>query len=341
MRERSASGTARVLVTGAAGTVGSALCGQLANRVAALGLLDHADHGLLDISERIARDNADIEALDILCDIRDPERLARSVARFAPDTVIHCAALKHVHLGERHPGECVLTNLVGMRNALVAAHQAGARRFMLISTDKAAAPVCVMGATKRLAELFLNGFQRETRTDMQLKFVRFGNVMGSQGSVLPRFEAQIAAGGPLQITHPEMKRFFMSSNEAVRFIEAALLADGGAEPAGYFKDMGETVSIVELGQRLIAQSGRDIAIEYTGLRPGERLSEQLFDEYETVVPNVMPSVHGLMPKAAGAFGSAEILELESVARSFDDALVRQRVFAALDACLGRDLPLTA
>ncbi len=327
----------RVLVTGAAGSVGSALCGQFASHTSALGMLDHADHGLIEISERVARDNPDIEALDILCDIRDSERLARSVARFAPDTLIHCAALKHVHLGERHPGECVLTNLVGMRNALVAAHQAGARRFMLISTDKAAAPVCVMGATKRLAELFLNGFQHETRTDMQLKFVRFGNVMGSQGSVLPRFEAQIAAGGPLQITHPEMKRFFMSSDEAVRFIEAALLADGGAEPAGYFKDMGEPVSIVELGQRLIAESGRDIAIEYTGLRPGERLSEQLFDEYETAAASAVPGIFELRSGAA-EIGFDDVAELEEIARAMDDAVVRQRVMSMLDDKLGRELP---
>jgi O-antigen biosynthesis protein WbqV len=316
--------------------VGSALCGQIAPRVAALGLLDHADHGLLEVSERVERTNPDSQAVDYLCDIRDQERLTRAMTRFAPDTVIHCAALKHVHLGERHPGECVLTNLVGMRNALVAANQAGARRFMLISTDKAAAPVCVMGATKRLAELFLSGFQRETRTDMQLKFVRFGNVMGSQGSVLPRFEAQIAEGGPLQITHPDMKRFFMSSDEAVRFIEDALWAESGSEPAGYFKDMGEPISIVDLGERLIAQSGRDIAIEYTGLRPGERLNEQLFDEYETATPSAVAGMFEL--RSGGAYlGSDDVAELEEAARMMDDAVVRQRVMALVDSKLGREL----
>jgi dTDP-glucose 4,6-dehydratase len=227
-----------------------------------------------------------------------------------------------------------------MRNALVAAHEAGARRFMLISTDKAAAPVCVMGATKRLAELFLSGFQRETRTEMQLKFVRFGNVMGSQGSVLPRFEAQIAEGGPLTITHQDMKRFFMSSDEAVRFIEDALWAESGPEPAGYFKDMGEPVSIVDLAQRLIAESGRDIAIEYTGLRPGERLGEQLFDEFETVAATDIAGIYQLAAKNDASVSSADIDDLEAAARSLDDALVRQRAFAALDARLGRDLLLT-
>lgn len=328
-----------MLVTGAAGSVGSALCGQLAQRVAALGLLDHADHGLLDISERVAHDNPDINAVDYLCDIRDQERLTRAMTRFAPDTVVHCAALKHVHLGERHPGECVLTNLIGMRNALMAAQAAGAQRFMLISTDKAAAPVCVMGATKRLAELYLSGFQRETGTRMQLKFVRFGNVMGSQGSVLPRFQAQIAEGGPLKVTHADMKRFFMSPEEAVRFIEDALWAEGGAEPSGYFKDMGEAVSILELGRRLIAESGRDIAIEFTGLRAGERLNEQLFDEFETVSDTPAPGVFRITPNGGAAIDSEDIALLEAHARRMDDAIVRQRVFALLDACLTRDLSL--
>lgn len=327
----------RVLVTGAAGSVGSALCAELVQQdCTALALLDHSDHALLEATEAAMRAAPNLEIVDLLCDVRDQERLSRAVTRFQPDTVIHCAALKHVHLGERHPGECVLTNLVGMRNALVAAHQASARRFMLISTDKAAAPVCVMGATKRLAELFLSGFQRETRTDMQLKFVRFGNVMGSQGSVLPRFEAQIAKGGPLQITHPNMKRFFMSSNEAVRFIEDALGAESGSEPAGYFKDMGEPISIVDLGERLIAQSGRDIAIEYTGLRPGERLGEQLFDDYETATPSAVPGMFQI--RSGGAYlGSDDVAELEEVARVMDDAVVRQRVMAMVDSRLGREL----
>lgn len=326
----------RVLVTGAAGSIGTALSRALAARTSALGMLDHVDHGLLDVSERVMRENPNVQAEEYLCDIRDPQRMARTFSNFAPDTVIHCAALKHVHFGERHPGECVLTNLIGARNALVAAHAAGARHFMLISTDKAAAPVCVMGATKRLAELLLAGFQREMRTDMQLKFVRFGNVMGSQGSVVPRFEAQIAEGGPLQITHQDMKRFFMSPEEAVNFIEGALLLEGGSGPAGYFKDMGEPISILDLGRRLIADRNREIAIEYTGLRPGERLNEQLFDEFETVTPSSAPDVFCLSSSAT-ELSLAEVADLEAVARNMDDAFVRQHVMALLDAKLGRKL----
>jgi O-antigen biosynthesis protein WbqV len=279
-----------------------------------------------------------LQTTDALCDVRDSVRLDAWMRRIEPDVVIHSAALKHVHLGERHPVECVLTNLVGVRNALESASNAGASHFMLVSSDKAAAPTCVMGATKRLAELYLNGFQAERTSPMQLKSVRFGNVMGSQGSVLPRFTAQIEAGGPLEVTHPEMERFFMTAEEAVGLILSVAALDHADEESGaYFMEMGAPVSILELGKRLIEASGREIDIVFTGLRPGEKLREQLIDDYETAFPSALPGVFRITPRAADAYlTSADVAHLETIARTMSNAVVRQRVFAHLDHRLRRE-----
>lgn len=329
----------RVLITGAAGSIGGALAMRLAHfGCAHLAMLDQFDHGLIETVERARRLAPTLQVTEALCDVRDPGRLETWVRRIQPDVVIHSAALKHVHLGERHPVECVLTNLVGVRNALAAAANAGASHFMLISSDKAAAPSCVMGATKRLAELHLAGFQLERPTPMRLKSVRFGNVMGSQGSVVPRFETQIDAGGPLEVTHRDMERFFMSADEAVGLILTVTAHDDpGADGVGaYFMEMGDPVSILELGKRLIRASGRDIDIEITGLRPGEKLKEQMFDAYETAVATDLPNIFRVAPMAADAYvTSADVAHLESMARAMDDAVVRQRVFAHLDERLHR------
>jgi len=327
--------TKRVLVTGAAGSVGAALSTKLAKLGCAhLAMLDQFDHGLLDIVESVKRVAPGLPATEALCDVRDAARLAGWMRRIEPDVVIHSAALKHVHLGERHPVECVLTNLVGVRNAAIAATNAGAAHFMLVSSDKAAAPTCVMGATKRLAELFLAGFAFEHPTPMRLKSVRFGNVLGSQGSVLPRFAAQIEAGGPLEVTHPDMERFFMSPEEAVGLILSVTALE--QEQGAYFMEMGEPVSILDLGRELIALSGKPIGIEFTGLRPGEKLREQLIDDYEAAAPSALPNVFRVTPKAADAYlTSADVAHLETVARTMENAVVRQRVFAHLDERLRR------
>ncbi|HYD87549.1 MAG TPA: SDR family NAD(P)-dependent oxidoreductase [Vitreimonas sp.] len=329
----------RVLITGAAGSVGSALALRLAQfGCAHLAMLDQFDHGLIEVVEAVRRAAPKLQVTEALCDIRDSGRLDAWMRRIEPDVVIHSAALKHVHLGERHAAECVLTNLVGVRNALAAAANAGASHFMLVSSDKAAAPVCVMGATKRLAELHLIGFQMERNPAMRLRSVRFGNVLGSQGSVLPRFAAQIEAGGPLEVTHPDMRRFFMTPNEAVGLIlSVAAVDERGASGAGaYFMEMGEKISIMDIGRELIRRSGRDIAIEITGLRPGEKLEEQLADEHETVSPSQLAGVFRVSPLAADAYmTSADVAHLETVARTHENAIVRQRVFAQLDQRLRR------
>lgn len=330
----------RVLITGAAGSVGSALALKLASYGCAhLAMLDQFDHGLLEVVEAVRRAAPRLQTTEALCDVRDSGRLDAWMRKIEPDVVIHSAALKHVHLGERHPVECVLTNLVGVRNTLAAAANAGASHFMLVSSDKAAAPVCVMGATKRLAELHLIGFQMERNPSMRLRSVRFGNVLGSQGSVLPRFAAQIEAGGPLEVTHPQMQRFFMTANEAVGLILSVTAAnDDAMQGAGaYFMEMGEPVSIMDIGREMIRRSGRDIAIEITGLRPGERLSEQLSDDHEAITPTALPGVFRIAPLAADAYvTSADVAHLETVARTLDAAVVRQRVFAHLDQRLRRD-----
>lgn len=324
-----------VLVTGAAGSIGSALSEQLATMdCRRLVMLDQFDHGLLEIVERVSRIDRRLDAVDALCDIRDPERLTACFSRVKPDIVIHAAALKHVHLGERHPAECVLTNLVGVRNTLEASATSGAGHFTLVSSDKAASPVCVMGATKRLAELHLATFARERAPSMAVKSVRFGNVVGSQGSVLPRFSAQIAAGGPLEVTHPEMERFFMSVQDAVGLI---LTVTSEAESGVYFMEMGEAVSILELGREMIERSGRKISIQYTGLRPGEKLKEELFDAFESVSEAGLPGVFRVTPhSASGQVSTADVEQMKKLARQSDDSIIRQRVFAFLDARLGRE-----
>lgn len=325
----------RVLITGAAGSVGSALALELARLGCAhLAMLDQFDHGLLNIVEHVRRIAPKLQVTEALCDVRDGGRLDAWMRKIEPDVVIHAAALKHVHLGERHPVECVITNLVGARNALNATVNAGAGHFMLISSDKAAAPSCVMGATKRLAELHLTGFQMERPTRTRLKSVRFGNVLGSQGSVLPRFEAQIEAGGPLEVTHPDMERFFMSAQEAVGLILSVTALEG--ETGSYFMEMGEPVSIMNLGRAMIRSSGKLIDVEITGLRLGEKLREQLVDDYETISSTPLPGVFRVTPSAASAYvTSADVAQLEAMARTMENAVVRQRVFAHLDQMLGR------
>lgn len=329
----------RILVTGAAGSIGSELCIRLAMLGCEhLAMLDQFDHGLLDIGERVGRLAPKLHVSETLCDVRDAGRLDTWMRRIKPDVVIHSAALKHVHLGESHPVECVLTNLVGVRNAVSAAVNAGAGHFMLISSDKAAAPSCVMGATKRLAELYLKGCALERSARTRLKSVRFGNVLGSQGSVLPRFRAQIAAGGPLEITHKDMERYFMSAQEAVGLILSVLAFDdaGSCGASAYYMDMGEAVSILDLARTLMKEAGKLVPIEMTGLRPGEKLKEQLFDEYETCERTDLEHVFRVTPKSAEAYvASADISRLETIARTMDDAVVRQRVFAYLDERLCR------
>ncbi len=326
----------RVLITGAAGSVGAGLSLKLAEASGIrLGLLDHFDHGLLRLADDIAEAAPAAKTELMLCSVRDADALARAMAAFAPDLVIHAAALKHVHLGEAHPGECVLTNLVGVGNALAAAHAAGAGEFILISTDKAASPYCVMGAAKRLAELHLRGFLREHGAAMRLASIRFGNVLGSQGSVAPRFADQIERGGPVTLTHPKMQRFFLTMDEAVALILRVAAAERAeADAPTYVMDMGEPISILRLAEEMMARAGRKVAITITGPRAGEKLNEQWFDAHEDVKRSAIPGVFEARPRSRRAcVSTADLADWANAARTLAPAEMRALVFAHLEARL--------
>jgi O-antigen biosynthesis protein WbqV len=327
---------ATVLVTGAGGSIGGELCrGLLRLGCRQIIELDYSDHALINLLEGLSPADRQ-RTTDVLCDVRDLERLTAVFCRFKPDAVIHAAALKHVHMGDRHPTECVLTNLVGVRNAALAASRANVGRFLLISSDKAAAPVSVMGACKRLAELFLHGFARELAargSKMRLASVRFGNVFGSAGSVVPLFLRQIAQGGPLTLTHLQMRRYFMTLHEAVGLILNVTALVGEKEPAvaTYLLDMGRPVRIVDLAHRLMEITGKVVPIEVCGLREGEKLDEQLFDAAERFEPCSVEGVTRLAPFPDLAMvGEREVEELENLSRSLSDQVLRSRVFAYLD-----------
>ena len=258
----------RVLVTGAGGSIGSELSRQLSGLgPAALVLLDH-DDSLLHAVHR------SIDAISVhqeLADIRDPVRLADVFARHQPEVVFHAAALKHVPALESAPSEGWKTNVLGTRNVLVAAEAAGVRQFVNISTDKAADPVNVLGRTKRMAEQLTAAVAE--RTGELYVSVRFGNVIGSRGSVMETFQFQIDQGGPVTVTHAEVTRFFMAVREAVRLtLQASTIGSPGEV---LVLDMGAPVRILDVARQLIEQSGQKIEIVFTGLRPGEKLHEVL------------------------------------------------------------------
>lgn len=329
---------ATVLVTGAGGSIGSELCRQLA----AMGCksviaLDHSDHALIDVTTALRHEFPWVDVQDVLCDVRDAQRIEFCIARLRPDVVIHAAALKHVHMGDRHPTESVLTNLVGVRNTVEAAAKAGVGRFLLISSDKAAAPGSVMGACKRLAELYVNGCGREFAArgvKMRMMSVRFGNVFGSAGSVVPIFAQQIAEGRPVTVTHKDMRRYFMTMLEAVQLILLVCAKEEDYGAASYLLDMGEEVRILDLAQRMIAQAGANVPIVTTAVREGEKLNEQLHDEFEKVEPSSVEGVSRIRPASHEMeIGAGDIAELERMVRAVSDEVVRARVFALLDSRL--------
>ncbi|HOT90413.1 MAG TPA: nucleoside-diphosphate sugar epimerase/dehydratase [Anaerolineae bacterium] len=271
-----------VMVTGAGGSIGSELCRQIAaQRPRCLVLLDQGESAVYYIDLELRRRFPSLEIAPVIADIRDPARLERVMARYTPEIIFHAAAYKHVPLMELNPEEAILNNVQGSRNLLQVAERYNVRRFVLISTDKAVHPSNFMGASKRIVELLVQDAAR--RSGRNFVAVRFGNVLGSEGSVVPLFKQQIAAGGPVTVTHPDMTRYFMTIPEAVQLvIQAAVLGKGGEI---FVLDMGEPVKIVDLARDLITLSGlqpdRDIEIVFTGLRPGEKLEESLFNKTES------------------------------------------------------------
>ena len=278
----------RVLVTGAGGSIGSELCRQISRfGPARLVMLDRDESGLhgtqMSIEGRALLDSDDLA----LCDIRDSAALRVVFERTRPQVVFHAAALKHLTMLERNPREAFKTNVVGTLNVLDAARAVGVESFVNISTDKAARPTCVLGWSKRIAERLTAGFDEASRG--RYISVRFGNVLGSRGSVVPPFLEQINQGGPVTVTHPDVERYFMLIPEACQLVlQAGAIGRGGEVMV---LDMGSPVKIVDVARTLIDLSGRrDIDVVFTGLRPGEKLAEELFTPGEDVVRSSHPLI---------------------------------------------------
>jgi FlaA1/EpsC-like NDP-sugar epimerase len=303
----------RVIVTGAGGTIGS----ELARQVAALGperllLLDNGEFALWQIDLELGESHPGIARRAVIADIRDEPRIRSIFEEFRPALVFHAAALKHVPMVEDNPLEGLLTNAVGTRHVADAARVAGARAMVLISTDKAVNPTSVMGASKRLAEMYCQGLDiaaRAAHGGMRCITVRFGNVLGSTGSVVPLFQRQLERGGPLTVTHPDMQRYFMTVREAVGLVLQASVvgtaADAlpGAREGGIFVlDMGPPVKIVDLARQMVRLAGlrpdQDVEIRFTGLRPGEKLFEELFHGREPPEPTIYPGLLMATPRTA-------------------------------------------
>jgi FlaA1/EpsC-like NDP-sugar epimerase len=316
----------RVLVTGAGGSIGSELARQIANfEPAELVLLDHAENGLYFVHNELCGEHDSLSLHPVVGDIKDVDGLERVFTRFRPQVVFHAAAHKHVPLLEANPREAVLNNIVGTRNLMHVADRAGVDKFVLISTDKAVNPTSVMGASKRVCEVLLQSHTRHSRT--RYVAVRFGNVLGSDGSVIPLFQRQIQRGGPITVTHPEARRYFMTIPEAVRLVlQAGAIGRGGEV---LLLDMGEQVRIVDLARQLIRMSGlresEDIEIVFTGLRPGEKLYEELHSDAERMRMTRHERILVWdLDAPEESIVRAEVAELEALAHDGDpDAVKRQ------------------
>ncbi len=270
-----------VLITGAGGSIGSELCRQVARfGPSKLVLLEQAENPLFYLERELREFFPSVELHPIIADIYDAERMEQLMKIYKPSMVLHAAAHKHVPLMEANPSEAIKNNTIGTLNVIRAAQQAGVGTCVMISTDKAVNPTSVMGASKRVAEMLMQALASKSQT--RLAAVRFGNVLGSNGSVIPIFKKQIANGGPVTVTHPEMRRFFMTIPEATQLVLQAATYAGAGDI--FVLDMGEPVYIVDVARDLIRLSGLepdvDIAIQYVGMRPGEKLFEELSTEAE-------------------------------------------------------------
>ena len=286
----------RVLVTGAAGSIGSEICRQVALfKPEKLILLEQAETPLYEIEKELVARFPGLRILPLIADVRDREKIMGAFCEFAPEVVFHAAAYKHVPMMEYNPSQAVLNNVFGSRNVADAAHQCHAKNMVMISTDKAVNPTNVMGATKRAAEVYIQALSRTSST--KFTTVRFGNVLGSNGSVIPLFKAQIAKGGPITVTDKRIIRYFMTIPEATQLVLQAGGIGSGSEIL--VLDMGEPVRIVDLAEELIRLSGlipyEDIDIVFTGLRPGEKLFEELLIDGEGVLPTSHQKIKVLAP----------------------------------------------
>jgi len=298
-----------VVVTGGGGSIGSEICDRVVTFGAGrLLVLENSEPALHAVLEQLRADHPDADIGGRIADVRDRARIMRLIAEFKPDLVFHAAALKHVPLLERDWDEGIKTNVYGSVNVADAAVAAGAAAMVMISTDKAIEPVSVLGATKRLAEMYCDALdkaithQQAAGAVTRLISVRFGNVLASNGSVVPKFKAQIEAGGPVTVTHPDMVRYFMTIREACDLVVTSAthaLGANGRDVSVYVLNMGQPVKIVELAERIIRLSGlvpgKDIKIEFTGIRPGERLHEILFAQEEASADIGIPGIVAAKP----------------------------------------------
>ncbi|MCM1519973.1 MAG: polysaccharide biosynthesis protein [Lachnoclostridium sp.] len=279
----------RILITGAAGSIGSEMVRQIAPyQPAELMLIDQAETPLHDIRLMMAKDFFGVKSHTIVADIANERRMEEIFSSFRPEYVFHAAAYKHVPMMEDNPSECIENNVNGTRVIADLAVKYGTRKFVMVSTDKAVNPTNVMGCSKRLCEIYVQSLDKAIKDGNvkgETKFVttRFGNVLGSNGSVIPLFKRQIKAGGPVTVTHPDIIRYFMLIPEACKLVlEAGTMGNGGEI---YVFDMGKPVKIVDLARRMITLSGaKDIEIKFTGLRDGEKLYEEVLNEKETTLP---------------------------------------------------------
>ena len=281
-----------VMVTGAGGSIGSELCRQIARFAPRrIVFFEHSEFALYRLQEEFASAFPEVETLPLVGDVKDARRIAQVLAQTRPALVFHAAAYKHVPLMEENNAwQAILNNVYGTYVLATACGRAGVQRFVMVSSDKAVNPVNVMGASKRLAEMICQATQASHKTAMLV--VRFGNVLGSAGSVIPKFQEQIARGGPLTVTHPEVTRYFMSIPEAAQLVlQAASMGEPGRI---YVLEMGRQVRIAELARNMIRLSGlteEQVRIEFTGLRPGEKLYEETIDAAEPLLPTPHPKLH--------------------------------------------------
>jgi len=317
----------RVLVTGAGGSIGSELVRQISRfQPQRVGLLDFSELNLFEIEMEFKQRLRGLPTESFLTDIRDRDAVKSVMERFRPHILFHAAAYKHVPMQESHPREAVFNNVLGTRNLVDLAVEAEVERFVLVSTDKAVRPTNVMGATKRVAELFVESMNGTQVT--RFVAVRFGNVFSSSGSAIPIFQAQIAAGGPVTVTHPDVRRYFMSIPEAAQLIlQAGAMGEGGEI---FILDMGDPIRIVDMARDLIRLHGlepdKDIAIEFTGLRPGEKLHEELITAGEGIVPTGHEKIMVLRGKTLDAAALlAKIEALLAIARQGDDEAIRRKL----------------
>jgi len=324
----------RVLVTGAGGSIGSELVRQVAGfEPAHITLFDNSEFNLYEIDRQLSDLFPDLPRTANIGNVREAELVERIFSTAKPEIVFHAAALKHVPMLESQPSQAILTNVMGTQNIANAAVRHQVDTMVMISTDKAAHPVNVMGASKRIAESYCQSLDIETRRNSGTQFVtvRFGNVLGSAGSVVPLFQKQLQQGGPVTVTHEDMTRYFMTIREAVELVlQAATLKDEAVNQGGAIVvlDMGEPVKIIDMATEMIKLAGftpgHDMQIEITGLRPGERLYEDLFHEEEELLATSHTELMAARPSVAErAFVERGVEALIEAAKNGDDAKVRE------------------